>query len=84
MKKQFTNYTEYMSDKLTPRKLVSTPYIQRETNSPRNKTNECIWQNPELIQKAKTYLLETTDYYQFCDACMGTQDEITMNTSVQE
>lgn len=74
---QFTTYTnEYLSERLQPRRLVSTPYIKRDTNSRRNKTNECIWRNNDLLSKAKAYLIDNYEYYQFCDSCLGTPDDI--------
>lgn len=76
-KKQFTTYTQYMSDKLQPRRLVSEPFIKRETNRPRNITHECIWEKPDLLEKTNAYLLDHVPYYQFCDACMGSEQEIT-------
>ena len=76
-KKQFTTYTQYMSDKLQPRRLESTPFVKRETNRPRNKTNEYIWERPDLLEKTNAYLLENVPYYEFCDTCMGSENEIT-------
>jgi len=76
-KKQFTTYTQYMADKLQPRRLESAPFVKRETNRPRNKTNECIWGRPDLFEKTNAYLLENVPYYQFCDTCMGSENEIT-------
>ena len=76
-KKQFTTYIQYMADKLQPRRLESSPFVKRETNRPRNKTNECIWERPDLLEKTNAYLLENVPYYQFCDTCMGSENEIT-------
>ena len=66
-----------MSQRLQRRRIVSTPYQRRETNAPRNRADECIWNHPELMEKARSYLLKTHDYYAFCDECMGTENEIT-------
>ena len=76
-KKQFTTYIQYMADKLQPRRLESSPFVKRETNRPRNKTNECIWERLDLLEKTKAYLLENVPYYQFCDTCVGSENEIT-------
>jgi hypothetical protein len=76
-KNEFTSYIEYMSGKLQTRRLVSAPYIKRETNKSRNKTKECIWERPDLLEKVNAYLLDKVPYYQFCDACMGSKNEIT-------
>ena len=43
---------DYMLSKLQQRRFVSTPYIKRERNRDQNKTNECIWQHPDLMEKA--------------------------------
>ena len=40
-------------------------------------TNECIWEKPDLLEKTNAYLLDHVPYYQFCDACMGSEQEIT-------
>ena len=77
-RKQFTSYMEYMTTRLQPRRIVSTPYIQRDTNPPRNKTDECIWNHPDLMQMTRTYLLKAFDWHQFCwEECMGSDNEIT-------
>ena len=77
-KKQFTNYTEHMSGILQKRRFQSTPYVKRETNAPRNRTKECIWGNATVLEKVEKYLLETVPYYQFCDKCIGSENEITL------
>jgi hypothetical protein len=75
--KQFTTYMDIMAEKLQRRRIVSDPYIQRETNQHRNKTNECIWGREDLQEKAKMHLLKTMPYYQFCNDCMGSENELT-------
>mmetsp|Transcript_6223 Transcript_6223/g.9080 ORF Transcript_6223/g.9080 Transcript_6223/m.9080 type:complete len:318 (+) Transcript_6223:1813-2766(+) len=75
-KKQFTDYLKYMSGILQKRRFQSIPYVKRETNSPHNQTNECIWGNATVSEKVEKYLLETVPYYQFCDKCMGSDNEI--------
>ena len=47
-----------------------------ETNEERNKEDECIWYNDEVRAKVDKYLLEKVPYYQFCDRCMGSENEI--------
>eukprot|EP00980_Cylindrotheca_fusiformis_P010745 scaffold2428_cov97-Cylindrotheca_fusiformis.AAC.4 len=76
-KKQFTSYIEdVMAPKLQPRRLQSDRFVKRETNRKRNKTNECIWERPDLQEKAKAYLLKKP-YYQFCQDCLGSENELT-------
>jgi len=77
-KKQFTNYWDKMTQLLQPRRVESSPFVKRETNTPRDKATECIWQHPDLMEKANSYLLEKVPYYQFCDTCMGSENEITV------
>ncbi|KAL7544445.1 hypothetical protein ACHAWF_007823 [Thalassiosira exigua] len=80
-KKQFTSYTRYMSERLQPRRIESAPYVKRETNIPRNRSNECIWKDEELMAKAQKHLVEKNDYYAFCNQCIGTSNEITRDMS---
>eukprot|EP00980_Cylindrotheca_fusiformis_P014098 scaffold3704_cov90-Cylindrotheca_fusiformis.AAC.2 len=76
-KKQFTSYIEdVMAPELQPRRLPSDRFVQRETNRKRNKTNECIWERPDLQEKAKAYLLQKP-YYQFCQDCLGSENDLT-------
>jgi len=76
-KKQFTTYTHYMTDRLQTKRFESHPYIKRNTNLDRNKTNECIWRRQDILEKVNVYLLENFQYYRFCDTCMGSENEIT-------
>ena len=75
-KKQFTEYLEYMSSKLQKRRFESSPYIRREANKPRDKENDCIWYRPNLMKKARRYLLENFEYYQFCNTCLGSENDL--------
>ncbi|KAL9187285.1 hypothetical protein ACHAXT_001388 [Thalassiosira profunda] len=77
---QFTTYIDYMAERLQRRRFESVPYVKRETNRPRNKTSECLWNNEKAYAKAEAYLISKYDYYSFCDECLGTEDEITRNT----
>ncbi|KAL9178442.1 hypothetical protein ACHAXT_003772 [Thalassiosira profunda] len=83
-RQQFTKYIDHMARILQRRRFESTPYIKRETNDTRNKANECIWNNEEAYAKAEAYLISKYDYYQFCDMCMGSVDEITKNTTITD
>ncbi|KAL7548608.1 hypothetical protein ACHAWF_011880 [Thalassiosira exigua] len=78
--KQFTTYMDLMSQRLQPRRLVSSPYVPRESNKGRNKDEECIWYDEVAFERANRHLLETYDYYKFCNACMGSQNELTSHT----
>lgn len=78
-RKQFTNYTQYMSKHLDARRFQSLPYVMRNSNKPRDKTAECIWEKPNLMKKLDKFLLKTYDYYQFCQTCIGGENDILNN-----
>lgn len=78
-KQSFTTYVEYMKGFLEERRMEPDRYVQRETNSPRDKESECIWQKPDLMEKATNYLLEHVPYYKFCNECMGTENELMLD-----
>lgn len=73
---EFTTYVDLMAKELQERRFVAEPYIKRETNRPRNKASECIWGRQDLIEKAREYLIENVEYYQFCDECIGSEDDL--------
>ena len=81
-RQQFTTYIDHMAGILQHRRFESTPYVKRETNKARNKSSECIWEDKRMYAKAEAHLIEKYDYYQFCDKCMGSVDEITRNTTI--
>jgi len=71
-------YVRYMGSGdvgLQPRK-VQGKYEFWETNRPRNKTQECIWNDVDLQTKVKSYLIQKYDYYKFCLECMGNKDQL--------
>jgi len=78
---QFTTYHQYMSGRLEHRQIQSLPYIRQDTNSARNKEDECIWKRPDLVKKAEEHLVEKYDYYRFCQACMDSENDITRNAA---
>ena len=75
-KEQFTAYIDYMGERLQKRRIISEPYIKRTTNDPRNKTNECLLQRPDLMERTRNFLLRV-DYYKFCNSCIGSENDIT-------
>lgn len=78
-KQQFTGYIEHMGHFLENRRYETDLYVQRETNSPRDKDSECIWKRPDLLEKTKKYLVENVDYYGFCNKCLGSKEEVKTN-----
>ena len=83
-RQQFTTYVDIMAMKLEERRFISKPYIKRETNRQRNKDKECIWKHPHLVEKVRAYLLKNVDYYQFCDECMGSENDLTRDNDLTE
>jgi len=82
-KQQFTGYIELMGKVLENRRFdASDTYVQRETNSPRDKDSECIWKRPDLLEKTRKYLIENVDYYGFCNKCLGSEDELKVSAEV--
>jgi hypothetical protein len=89
--KRVTEYIEYMSNHLLPRRFVSEPFIYTEPANwkmidrgnhvyHRNKSNECIWSRPDLLQKVGEHLLsgdgKAHHYYQFCNKCLGSENDL--------
>ena len=75
---QFTTYIDYMSGLLEDKRFEPEHYVSMDSNAPRDKDGECIWKRPDLMEKTKQYLLKQVPYYQFCDQCMGTANELTL------
>ncbi|CAM9310720.1 unnamed protein product, partial [Ectocarpus fasciculatus] len=73
----FSKYIPYISPKLQPRK-ITTKYVSRETNAPRQKDKECIWreENKAVREKVKSILLKASPYHSYCDACIGSRDDL--------
>jgi hypothetical protein len=80
--KQFTVYTDHMKSILQERKYEPEKYISRHTNEDRDKEHECIWSKPELLEKTRNYLVKNVPYYSFCDACLGSEDDLTRSNPV--
>ena len=71
-----TKYANYMGTILQKRR-VEADYVPRSSNKSRNKTEECIWTQPEHVrEKLRRQLKDVFFYTAFCDKCMGTEDEL--------
>jgi hypothetical protein len=68
------SYVRHMSGILQPRR-ISSKYVHRDTNIPRDKDKECIWNNPEIAEEVNAILLKIP-YYRFCNECMGSPDDL--------
>ena len=56
---------------LQPRRFQSTPYVKREMNLARNKSDECIWENEDLMAKAKKHLSRKAWLFQILQSIHG-------------
>ena len=73
-RKTSSEYIKYMKERLQP-KRIQAQYIHRDSNPPRNKTNECVW-NSHVYEAVEAHLIENYDYYSFCNRCIGTEDDL--------
>ncbi len=69
-------YLEYM-DQFLERKRIETSYYHRDSNTPRKKDKECIWQHPEIKERVLEILYES-DYYRWCNNCIGSENELVL------
>jgi len=67
-------YLNYMSQFLQPKRIEST-YVHRITNNPRDKSQECLWNNPEVAKRVLEILM-TYDYYRWCAKCLGSENDL--------
>jgi hypothetical protein len=51
-------------------------YTFRATNKPRDVQKECIWKDLILRDALRTYLVQNVEYYNFCDSCIGSDDDL--------
>jgi hypothetical protein len=68
-------YVEYMSERLQRKRIEST-YVHRNTNRPRKKDLECIWNKPDLATQVRDIMLQKYDLYGWCKECMGSKDDL--------
>lgn len=72
-------YLEYMGSILQPRRFVNE-YLHKDTNTKRNKTEECIHSNSTLKAKVEDYLVKNVAVFKFCHECMGTKNDLLAET----
>lgn len=68
-------YLDFIGKFLQPRRVCGQ-YVHRETNRPRNKTRECIWNSPESVKQEVLKIMMKMPFYRFCDRCMGSKDDL--------
>lgn len=74
-----SSYVNYMG-RILQRKRVESTYVHRESNPPRNRTNECIWTATETFQDAvRQQLKKQFPCYRFCEECMGSVNELRLD-----
>jgi len=71
-------YVEYMGQFLQKRKRP-VPYHHFEMNRPRNKSIECLQTNALAQARVRKYLLQTQPYYRYCEACIGSEDDLLLH-----
>lgn len=69
-------YIDYMGRFLQKRRIPSR-YHNHSTNKKRDKSKECVQSLPTNIQnKIREILIKNHLYMNFCDACIGTNDQL--------
>lgn len=71
----FSKYIKYMDERLQKRRIQSS-YVFRSTNKPRKKEQECIWNNTGLQEEVKAHLINSHDYYEYCNRCIGSENDL--------
>lgn len=70
------HYLEYMDQRLQPRRQQSE-YVWRASDRPRKAKTECTTRTtPAWRQQVTQYLVQTYHYYQFCQECQGTKQDL--------
>lgn len=79
---EFTGYKKYMSQRLQHRRIPGkdVPRVSFYTAGikVRDPETECIW-SPKyagLKKAVKQYLLQHDTYYQYCERCIGSKDDL--------
>jgi len=73
---QFTDYMERMSTVLQTRFMVVEQVHQLATNKPRNTKKECLLTDFRVQQVVRTLMVERLPYYQFCNKCLNSSDNV--------
>lgn len=69
-------YIDYMGT-ILQRKRIESDYFHRASNKPRHKEQECLWnQSDDFKERVKQAMMKQYPYYEFCDKCMGSTDEL--------
>lgn len=74
----FDAYQEYMDQRLQHRDQPAEIHGCRPRL--RNKTTECIWNDPSLMKRVVTILQEEFFYFKYCNQCLGSSQDIFPST----
>ena len=75
------NYINYMGQFMRKRR-IEAPFVDRKTNKDREKTTECLLDqddNYKATVKRLVLQLDFMGYYQFCEDCMGSSDQLKLS-----
>ena len=74
---QLKEYINYSYSFLQSRRLP-VQHIHRDSNTKRHKDKECLLkeENAQIAENVVKLLHEKYQYYQFCEECMGSKDEL--------
>ena len=70
----FTKYMKY-AERINQKRRIQSPYIIRETNKPRVKEEEWLWNNTQAQAEDKAYLIENYDHYSYCNQCLLSKED---------
>jgi hypothetical protein len=73
-------YLEYMGERLQ-RKRIEASFFHRDSNTPRDKGSECIWNEPDVAKQVRAIMLAEYDYYGWCEECLGSKDDLLVLTN---
>jgi len=69
-------YLDYMGN-ILQRKRIESEYFHRDMNRKRDMDKECIWKaGPEFQDKVRSIMLQKYEWYNFCDRCIGSDQEL--------
>jgi len=71
-----SKYVDYMGNILQHRRIQGD-YFHVDTNKPRSKANECLWNAGQDFQdKIRSVLIAYYEIYGFCEECMASGDRL--------
>lgn len=74
----FDTYQDYMDERLPHRGIMAEMKMCRPRL--RNKETECIWKDPSLIKRVIKILRKKYYYFDYCNRCLGSSDDIFPST----